>query len=45
MTRNTIFRSKWFLAALLILGLIYIEGRVHDRLVGSSEPTSTSFPQ
>lgn len=42
MTPGTMFRSKWFLAALLILGLIYFEGRVHDKLV-NREPAAASF--
>ncbi|WP_374028660.1 hypothetical protein [Bdellovibrio bacteriovorus] len=42
MAPNTILRSKWLLAALIILGLIYFEGRVHDRLV-DREPTAASF--
>lgn len=42
MKTTAILRSKWFLAALLILGLLYFEGRVHEKLVGT-EPTAASF--
>lgn len=43
MLQNKVFHSKWFLAALLILGLIYFEGRMHQRLIGSNrEPAATS---
>lgn len=42
MAPSSIFRSKWLLAALLILGLIYFEGRIHSKLI-DNEATSASF--
>lgn len=44
MKPRSILRSKWLLAALLIIGLIYFEGRVHERLI-NREPTAASFSQ
>lgn len=42
MKNVTIFRSKWLLAALLILGLLYMEGRVHEKIT-SLDSNAASF--
>ena len=42
--RSAYFQSKWFLATLLLLGLVYFEGRLSARLVADNRDSNTSAP-